>query len=116
VIDELRRLDFVPRHHRAQAVAPCVVWMEDLARGNEEVEFVDPSAVDPSVLLAGAADARALVAAVDALPARERTIIRMRYFESMTVHEIATQLSLSDPRVSQLHARAVSRLREALAA
>ncbi|AKV00982.1 RNA polymerase sigma factor for flagellar operon [Labilithrix luteola] len=56
----------------------------------------------------------ALHAAVDELPPRERAIVRMRYFEGMPSKAIASSLGLSEARISQLHARATSRLREIL--
>lgn len=52
--------------------------------------------------------------AVEALPPRERSIIKMRYFEGMPSKAIARALGLSEARISQLHARATSRLREIL--
>lgn len=55
-----------------------------------------------------------LHAAVALLPARERAIIRMRYFEAMPSKAIASALGLSEARISQLHARATARLKEIL--
>jgi len=114
VVDELRKHAFVPRHQRSREEAPRVVWMEDLSPDASPSEFEDPSAVNAAAFLEDMQDARALSEAIDMLPAREALIIRMRYFESKTVREIATELALSDPRVSQLHARAIARLREAM--
>jgi RNA polymerase sigma factor for flagellar operon FliA len=49
---------------------------------------------------------------VDALPQRERLIIRYHYFEHMEFQAIGTILELSKGRVSQLHARALRLIRE----
>lgn len=57
----------------------------------------------------------ALHAAVSELPEREQAIIRMRYFDGMASKAIASELGLSEARISQLHARATARLREILA-
>jgi len=57
----------------------------------------------------------ALHKAVAALPEREREIITMRYFQGMPSKAIAQAMGLSEARISQLHARATSRLRELLA-
>ena len=57
----------------------------------------------------------ALHKAVEALPEREREIIAMRYFQGMPSKAIAQAMGLSEARISQLHARATSRLRELLA-
>jgi RNA polymerase sigma factor for flagellar operon FliA len=53
-------------------------------------------------------------ALVNALPARERDILRQHYFEQREFQEIAAQLNVTKGRVSQLHARALQRVREAL--
>lgn len=56
----------------------------------------------------------ALHTAIGALPAREREIIQMRYFQGLPSKTIAERLGLSEARISQLHARATSRLRDLL--
>ena len=51
-----------------------------------------------------------LRAAIEALPEREKRIIVMYYYEDLYVAEIATILSISESRVSQLHTRALYNL------
>jgi RNA polymerase sigma factor for flagellar operon FliA len=53
-------------------------------------------------------------ALVDELPARERDILRRHYYEQCEFQEIAADLGVTKGRVSQLHARALQRVREAL--
>lgn len=55
-----------------------------------------------------------LVAAVDALPLPERTVIRRYYFNGETLREIKSALGVSESRVSQIHAKAVQHLRQRL--
>ena len=55
-----------------------------------------------------------LVLIVDALPEREKRIVKWHYFEHMDFKLIGTALSLSKGRISQLHARALKLLREGL--
>ncbi len=50
---------------------------------------------------------------VDALPERERTIIRYHYYEHMEFSMVAEIFGVSKGRVSQLHARALRLIREA---
>lgn len=52
--------------------------------------------------------------AVAALPARERTVIGMYYFDGVTMKKIGQAIGVNESRVSQLHARAVRRLRTLL--
>ena len=53
-------------------------------------------------------------AAMRAIPSRERTIISMYYFKDATMKEIGDAIGVNESRVSQLHARAISRLKHAL--
>lgn len=55
-----------------------------------------------------------LLDAVDALPERESMVIRMYYKQGQSMRTIAEALGVSESRVSQLHARALKLLREAL--
>ncbi|MBP1634945.1 MAG: fliA 2 [Acidobacteria bacterium] len=53
-------------------------------------------------------------AAIATLPARERKLIGLYYFGDVTMKEIGTELGVNESRVSQLHARAIQRLRQVL--
>lgn len=52
-----------------------------------------------------------LAMVIDKLPERERKVIMLYYFEELTLKEISKILDVSESRVSQLHTKAVSRLR-----
>ncbi len=51
--------------------------------------------------------------AIDRLPARERTVIKLGFFEDRSGRDVAKTLGVSEARVSQLRTRALSRLRDA---
>ena len=53
---------------------------------------------------------------LETLPVREQKIIRLYYFEEATMKQIGRAIGVNESRVSQLHARAVQRLRKALGA
>jgi RNA polymerase sigma factor for flagellar operon FliA len=53
-------------------------------------------------------------AAIAALPAREQRVISLYYYEEATMKEIGNEIGVNESRVSQLHARAIKRLRESL--
>lgn len=55
-----------------------------------------------------------LASAVQSLPERERLVVSLYYVEKLTMKDIAAVLSVSETRVSQLHAQAVKRLRRSL--
>jgi RNA polymerase sigma factor for flagellar operon FliA len=52
--------------------------------------------------------------AMSTLPARERRLVSLYYFGDVTMKEIGAELGVNESRVSQLHARAIQRLRAAL--
>jgi RNA polymerase sigma factor for flagellar operon FliA len=54
--------------------------------------------------------------ALATLPAREQRVIALYYYGEVTMKEIGQELGVNESRVSQLHARALGRLREALGA
>jgi RNA polymerase sigma factor for flagellar operon FliA len=54
-------------------------------------------------------------AALAQLPARERRIVGLYYFGDVTMKQIGEQIGVNESRVSQLHARAIQRLRRLLA-
>lgn len=52
-----------------------------------------------------------LVAAIEALPEREKLLMALYYQEELNLKEIGAVLGVTESRVSQLHSQAVSRLR-----
>jgi RNA polymerase sigma factor FliA len=56
-----------------------------------------------------------LVLAIEGLPAQERTVIRSHYLQEVPFEEIAATLQLTRGRISQVHRRALLRLRGVLA-
>ena len=52
--------------------------------------------------------------AIASLPPRERRVVGMYYFGEVTMKEIGAEIGVNESRVSQLHARAIQRLRKVL--
>jgi RNA polymerase sigma factor FliA len=52
--------------------------------------------------------------AIRLLPWRERKLIGLYYYGEVTMKQIGAEISVNESRVSQLHARAIRRLRDAL--
>jgi RNA polymerase sigma factor for flagellar operon FliA len=52
--------------------------------------------------------------AIQSLPWRERKVIGLYYYGEVTMKQIGAAIGVNESRVSQLHARAIRRLREAL--
>ena len=53
-------------------------------------------------------------AAIRTLPTRERKVISLYYYGEVTMKQIGAEIGVNESRVSQLHARAIRRLRDAL--
>jgi RNA polymerase sigma factor for flagellar operon FliA len=53
-------------------------------------------------------------AAIATLPKREQKVIGLYYYAEATMKQIGAEIGVNESRVSQLHARAIRRLREAL--
>jgi RNA polymerase sigma factor FliA len=49
------------------------------------------------------------------LPERERQVLALYYYEELSQREISRMLGVTESRISQLHTRALSRLRQAMA-
>jgi RNA polymerase sigma factor for flagellar operon FliA len=54
-------------------------------------------------------------AAIGSLPPREQKVITLYYYGDVTMKQIGAEIGVNESRVSQLHARAIKRLRVVLA-
>ena len=71
----------------------------------------DPDAPDPAAAM-DAADLKDRVAgAIARLPEREKLVVALYYYENLTLREIGEVLGVTESRISQLHTKAVLRLR-----
>jgi RNA polymerase sigma factor for flagellar operon FliA len=71
----------------------------------------DPSAADPEVEAHTAELKDRLADAIESLPERERLVVALYYYESLTLREIGEVLGVTESRVSQIHTKAVLALR-----
>jgi RNA polymerase sigma factor for flagellar operon FliA len=55
-------------------------------------------------------------AAIASLPPRERRVVALYYYAEATMKQIGAEIGVNESRVSQLHARAIQRLKKALGA
>jgi RNA polymerase sigma factor for flagellar operon FliA len=119
ILDELRTQDWLKRRARSRVTASqgaeraTVIGLDDVApEARAQLDADDaPSAL---TALEQRADQEGLVKAVDKLPERERFIVQSHYFNGVAFKAIAQTLRVSEPRISQLHARAIDLLRTAL--
>ena len=71
----------------------------------------DPSAVNLEERLEEEERKVVLLRTLDHLPEQERLVVALYYYEHLTLKEIGRALGISESRVSQVHTRAMSRLR-----
>lgn len=58
---------------------------------------------------------RILSEAIDKLPDKEKTVVGLYYYEELTLKEISAIMKVSESRISQLHTKAILRLKGKLA-
>jgi len=120
ILDELRSQDWLPRRARAAASvaegagSPCVVRMEDLGSLGRSRALGESEEADGESTLLTKCTREALERAICTLPGREQLIVSRHYFGGAKFKEIGEQLGVSEPRISQLHSRAMQRLRDAV--
>jgi RNA polymerase sigma factor FliA len=90
-----------------------------VSAGGDQVALIDtiedptgpspPSALDATELREAMADA------IARLPEREKLVVTLYYYEELTLREIGEVLGVTESRVSQLHTKAILRLKARLA-
>jgi RNA polymerase sigma factor FliA len=76
--------------------------------------LTDESAPDPATVM-DQTDLKDRVAdAIARLPEREKLVVALYYYENLTLREIGEVLGVTESRISQLHTKAVLRLRSRL--
>jgi RNA polymerase sigma factor for flagellar operon FliA len=101
----------------SSVVALDELWSVSDASG-DQVSLLDtmkdPSAVDPARELGVSELKDRLANAISRLPEREKLVVALYYYENLTLREIGEVLGVTESRVSQLHTKAVLRLKARL--
>jgi RNA polymerase sigma factor for flagellar operon FliA len=74
----------------------------------------DPGAPDPAAVMDATELKDRMADAIARLPEREKLVVALYYYENLTLREIGEVLGVTESRVSQLHTKAVLRLRSRL--
>jgi RNA polymerase sigma factor for flagellar operon FliA len=126
ILDELRAQDWLPRRARAAAAEaaqasgssanpPMVLRLDEVSEVDQARCMAAPETVNAETMAETRSVNDKLSRAVDQLPERERHIVSMHYFRGVRFKDLGQLLGVSEPRVSQLHSRAMSRLKDLLA-
>ena len=120
ILDELRAQDWLPRRARAAAAnataetgeyvpPPAVVRLDDVSEWEQSRCLSQLCSSESAV--AAKFTQECLARAVDKLPERERHIVSSHYFRGVKFKDLGVELGVSEPRISQLHSRAMQRLK-----
>ncbi|MGI9100562.1 MAG: RNA polymerase sigma factor WhiG [Solirubrobacteraceae bacterium] len=71
----------------------------------------DPGSPDPAAVMDATELKDRIADAIARLPEREKLVVALYYYENLTLREIGEVLGVTESRVSQLHTKAVLRLR-----
>jgi RNA polymerase sigma factor for flagellar operon FliA len=74
----------------------------------------DPRALDPAAVVDATELKDRIADAIARLPEREKLVVALYYYENLTLREIGEVLGVTESRISQLHTKAVLRLRSRL--
>jgi RNA polymerase sigma factor FliA len=105
--------------HMLQEIAVTTICsLEDPIREEESETrlsmLVDEKAKNPDYKVQEFFLKETLVKGIERLTEKERIVISLFYYEELSLSEIAEVMSLSPSRISQLHSKAILRLRGAL--
>ena len=86
--------------------------------GGDQIALIDTiediDAPDPQSTLSQTEMKEAIADAIARLPEREKLVVTLYYYEELTLREIGEVLGVTESRVSQLHTKAILRLKARL--
>ncbi|HUT25500.1 MAG TPA: FliA/WhiG family RNA polymerase sigma factor [Sumerlaeia bacterium] len=112
-------IDFDSYHQMlVEARGISLISLDELRNGLEEtsernlLEFLtDPDYVNPADAINLDQVYQIVAEAIDQLPEKERLVISLYYYDELTMKEIGEVLEITESRVSQIHTKAILRLR-----
>jgi len=85
---------------------------------NDKVAIVDsiesPKSLNPDMIVEKGEIKRVIIDAINNLPDKEKKVLVLYYYEDLTLKEIGKVLNVTESRISQLHTKAIMRLRSRL--
>jgi RNA polymerase sigma factor for flagellar operon FliA len=103
---------------RASVVALDELWT--ISSGGDQVALIDTiedtQGPNPQSALDEAEVKETIAEALARLPEREKLVVTLYYYEELTLREIGEVLGVTESRVSQLHTKAILRLKARLGA
>jgi len=110
--------DSLTQISRSSVAALDELWTIS-SSGGDQVALIDTiedtQGPEPQAALAQTELKEALGEAIARLPEREKLVVTLYYYEELTLREIGEVLGVTESRVSQLHTKAILRLKARLA-
>lgn len=107
LVDQIKGLNLGSFHEMAS--------QEDDRNSEPLIKYVpDAPQMDPFFVFHKSEIRNLLAGAIDALPKKERLVVFLYYYDELTMKEIGKILGVNESRVSQLHTKAMLRLRNKL--
>ncbi len=107
LVDQIKGLNLGSFHEMAS--------QEDDRNSEPLVKYIpDAPQMDPFFVFHKSEIRHLLGGAIDALPKKERLVVSLYYYDELTMKEIGRVLGVNESRVSQLHTKAMLRLRTKL--
>ena len=114
-VDELG--DSLTEISRTSIAALDELWT--VSSGGDQIALIDTiedtQGPDPLFALGQTEMREAIGEAISRLPEREKLVITLYYYEELTLREIGEVLGVTESRISQLHTKAILRLKARLA-
>ncbi len=73
-----------------------------------------PASMNPDIIVEKGEIKQVIMAAIQELPDKEKKVLVLYYYEDLTLKEIGHVLGVTESRISQLHTKAIMRLRAKL--
>jgi RNA polymerase sigma factor FliA len=112
--DELE--DSLTEISRSSIAALDELWT--VSAGGDQIALIDTiedtQGPEPQTALAQTELREAMADAIARLPEREKLVVTLYYYEELTLREIGEVLGVTESRVSQLHTKAILRLKARL--
>lgn len=110
-LEELKKI-YASVHQLADISLDEVLFESSSSETNLLEVMTDESAVNAEEKLMKSEQLGFMEKAIETLPEREQQMLQLIYFEELTMKEVAYIFDISTPRVSQIHGKALLKLRE----
>jgi RNA polymerase sigma-70 factor (sigma-E family) len=111
---KVRSIDAAPGYARTTLVNTAASWFRKKGWRNERPTEVLPEAASTSHLESDHSDRRTVINALGTLPPRQRAVVVLRYYEDLSVAQVAHALGITEGTVKSQTSEALSKLRALL--